>query len=150
MDTSSFIASLRERYLELSPHMSECGLEIAHLSTDSATLVLPSREDWLGDAESGRFNPGVITMLVDNTAGLAVIARAGRREPIATLDLRMDYLRPAFIGTPVSCRAQCIRMTRSIAFAHAVIWQDDEHTPIATAQGVFMRSGARQQQAAGA
>lgn len=143
MDSSSFIAALRERYLEFSPHTAECGLAITQLSADSATLELPSREAWLGDVDSGRYNPGIISVLVDNTAGLAVIARAGQWEPIATLDLRMDYLRPAFLGSAVSCRAHCIRMTRSIAFVHAVVWQHDEHAPLATAQGVFMRSGGR-------
>ncbi|NGY06125.1 PaaI family thioesterase [Solimonas terrae] len=142
MDSSTFIAALRERYLELSPHMAECGLTIRQLSADSATLELPSREDWLGDVESGRFNPGIVSVLVDNSAGLAVIAHAGRRDAIATLDLRLDYLRPAFIGSPLFCRARCTRMTPSIAFAHAVVWQDNEAAPIATAQGVFMRSGA--------
>ncbi|HEY9546230.1 MAG TPA: PaaI family thioesterase [Solimonas sp.] len=141
MDTDSFLETLRQFYLGFSPHTSECGLRITTLSADQATLELPSREDWLGDIDSGRFNPGIISVLVDSTAGLSVLARAGQRETIATLDLRTDYLRPAFIGASVFCSARCIRMTRSIAFVHATVWQDDEQAPVATAQAVFMRSG---------
>src|SRR3546814_1895761 len=70
MDTDSFLESLRQFYLGFSPHTSECGLRITTLSADQATLELPSREDWLGDIDSGRFNPGIISVLVDSTAGL--------------------------------------------------------------------------------
>src|SRR3546814_10436848 len=70
MDTDSFLETLRQFYLGFSPHTSECGLRITTLSADQATLELPSREDWLGDIDSGRFNPGIISVLVDSTAGL--------------------------------------------------------------------------------
>lgn len=142
MNTDNFLDTLRQFYPGFSPHTAECGLVITALSTEAATLELPSRQDWLGNADSGRFNPGIISVLIDSTAGLSVLARAGQRETIATLDLRTDYLRPAFIGSSVFCTARCIRMTRSIAFVHAMVWQNDEHAPIATAQAVFMRSSA--------
>lgn len=141
MDSENFLETLRQFYLGFSPHTAECGLLITALSREGATLELPSREDWLGDVDSGRLNPGIIGVLVDSTAGLSVLARAGQRETIATLDLRTDYLRPAFIGASVFCNARCIRMTHSIAFVHARVWQNDEQAPIATAQAVFMRSG---------
>ncbi|WP_051278052.1 PaaI family thioesterase [Solimonas flava] len=142
MSDPDFIDALRERYLALSPHMAECGMQVGALSADAAVLILPWREDWLGDSESGRINPGVITVLVDSAAGLAVLARVGQREPIATLDLRMDYLRPAFRGAAVHCRTSCFRLTQSIAFVRATVWQHDEGQPIASAQLVFMRSNA--------
>ncbi|MGH8445476.1 MAG: PaaI family thioesterase [Solimonas sp.] len=142
MSEPTFFDRLRTHYLAYSPHMAECDLRIADLSGESVTVSLPYREDWLGDAETGRLNPGVITMLVDSTAGLAVLAHAGQREPIATLDLRMDYLRPAFRGDDVHCRASCFRLTTSIAFVRATVWQADEAEPIASAQLVFMRSSA--------
>src|SRR3546814_1514728 len=128
MDTDSFLETLRQFYLGFSPHTSECGLRITTLSADQATLELPSREDWLGDIDSGRFNPGILSVLVDSTAGLSVLARAGQRETIATLDLRPDYLHPAFIAASVFCNARSLRMTRSIAFVHATVWQDDERS----------------------
>lgn len=143
MDPSRFLDDLRRHFVGLSPHMTVCDFRVGELSAQSATLTLPYREDWLGDAESGRLDPGVISVLVDSTAGLAVLAHAGQNEPIATLDLRMDYLRPAFRDAAVHCRASCLRMTRSIAFVRATVWQDDEQSPVASSQLVFMRSGAR-------
>src|SRR3546814_19186198 len=94
MDTDSFLETLRQFYLGFSPHTSECGLRITTLSADQATLELPSREDWLGDIDSGRFNPGIIRVLVDSTAGLYVPARPGPRETIPPPPLPPHYPPP--------------------------------------------------------
>ncbi|WP_028079176.1 PaaI family thioesterase [Solimonas soli] len=142
MNPTPFHELLRRDFLELSPHMRECGLRATAVDAHGALVTLPYREDWLGDSESGRLNPGIITVLVDSCAGLAVLASIGAREPVATLDLRMDYLRPAFRGGDVQCRASCLRLTASIAFVRATVWQEREDEPFATAQLVFMRTAA--------
>ncbi len=69
-----------------------------------------------------------------------MLACIGGLEPIATLDLRMDYLRVGRRDLAVHCRAECHRLTPSIAFARATVWQDDPAQPIAQSQGVFMRT----------
>lgn len=145
MNEDDFRQKLSECYNLYSPHMAECGLQLAEVSPQSATMVLPYREDWLGDIETGRLNPGIITVLVDSTAGAAVMAHIGFLQRIATLDLRMDYLRPAFKDREVRCRAQCYRMTETIAFVRAQVWQDDPAQPIANALLVFARGSARKE-----
>jgi acyl-coenzyme A thioesterase PaaI-like protein len=67
--------------------------------------------------------------------------------PIATLDLRIDYLRPAEAGRAVRCRASCYKQTRNVAFTRAVAFHDDPGDPIAHSVGTFMistRGGPRQ------
>ena len=60
--------------------------------------------------------------------------------PIATLDLRIDYLRPAEPGRDVLARAHCYKMTKNVAFTRAVAYHDDESNPIAHSVGTFMIS----------
>ena len=83
---------------------------------------------------------GVITTLVDTVSGLAAVAAAGRFEAIATLDLRMDFLRPARQGLGLHAHATCYRLTESIAFVRASAWQDDENEPVAVSHSTFMRN----------
>ena len=58
--------------------------------------------------------------------------------PIATLDLRIDYLHAADPGRAVLCRARCYKLTRNVAFTRAVAYHDKEDDPIAAAAGTFM------------
>jgi acyl-coenzyme A thioesterase PaaI-like protein len=67
-----------------------------------------------------------------------VFAALTQLAPIATLDLRIDYLRPADTGRDVIAHATCYKLTRNVAFTRAVAYHDDEADPIASAVGTFM------------
>ncbi|HWS75433.1 MAG TPA: hotdog domain-containing protein, partial [Quisquiliibacterium sp.] len=103
---------------------------------------LPARPDWLGDPQRGLVHPGPLTVLADSACGAAVGLALDRAQPYATLDLRMDLLRPASPDRGFSCTAECFRMTTSVAFTRATVWQEDEAAPIATALATFMRGTA--------
>lgn len=139
MTQEEFFESLTTHFTSAIPHASECGMTVYRLDADGAWASMPYRRAWLGDTERGLIHTGVITTLVDTISGLAVLAGAGRFEPIATLDLRMDYLRPAVPEKTLHCHAYCYRLTRSIAFIRASAWQDNEQEPVAVSQSAFMR-----------
>ncbi len=143
MTDPSFHELLQRGFVDFTPHVAECGMRIPRLTAEAAELTLPFREDWLGDAERGLIHPGIVTTLVDSACGAAVLAHIGRLEPIATLDLRMDYLRAGLRDLDIHCRAECYRLSSSIAFARASVWQRDPTEPIAVAQAVFMRTQRR-------
>ncbi|HVK72859.1 MAG TPA: PaaI family thioesterase [Kofleriaceae bacterium] len=120
------------------PHNRALGIQIEDLGDDWALFRLPYDPRLVGNPETGVLHGGVITTLLDGCSGAAVFSRLPQIQPIATLDLRIDYLRPAEPGKEVRARAHCYHMSRNVAFTRAVAYHDREDDPIASAAGTFM------------
>ena len=120
------------------PHGREIGMRLHHSASGKAHLSVPYDERLVGDPSTGVLHGGVITALLDSACGAAVMAAPEGPSVTATLDLRIDYMRPATAGETVHAQAECYRMTRSIGFARAVAYHSDPDDPIASAAGAFI------------
>ncbi len=120
------------------PHGREIGMRLISSKDGKSRLSVPYDARLVGDPETGILHGGVITALLDTACGSAVMSMPGKMTAIATLDLRIDYMRPATAGKTVFAQAECYRMTRSIGFTRAVAYHDDPDDPIASAAGAFM------------
>ena len=130
------------KFVGRTPHMADIGTRITAMSRGHGSMTLPARPDWVGDPGRGLLHPGPLTVLADSACGLAVGTALTERAPYATLDLRMDYLRPAGPEHDIHCDAHCYRVTRNVAFVRAEVWQTEREQPIATAQASFMLATA--------
>lgn len=122
------------------PHNKALGMKIVEMGNGEAIFELPYDEKLVGNPDTGTLHGGVITALLDGASGAAVFAALTELVPIATLDLRIDYLRPAEARRAVTARATCYKMTRNVAFTRAVAFHDDPDDPIAHSVGTFMVS----------
>ena len=66
-------------------------------------------------------------------------ATGGGPSKIATLDLRIDYMKPARAGHAVIAHTRCYKVTRQICFERGTAYVDDESDPIATVAATFAR-----------
>lgn len=119
-------------------HGQALGLEFRSAGEDWVELALPWREQLVGVTETGILASGAIVSLVDTAGGASVWQSLGRFQPIVTIDLRLDYLRPALKGETVIARCRCDKLTRQIAFVSGVAHTGDEAHPVARAVGTFM------------
>jgi uncharacterized protein (TIGR00369 family) len=140
---ASYYRLLIREFHEAIPHERDLGMEVVELGRGLALLKLPYRPELLGDASRGLLNTGVTSTLIDSACGLAVFAALDAPTQIATLDLRVDYLRPAIAHKTLHARAECYRMTRHIAFLRATVYQDDNAESLATSSGTFMVDAGR-------
>jgi uncharacterized protein (TIGR00369 family) len=123
------------------PHNKALGIWIEDMQPRTALFRLPYDEKLVGNPDTGVLHGGAITALLDGASGAAVFASLVTDfVPIATLDLRIDYLRPAEPTRDVYARAHCYKMTKNVAFTRAVAYHDDEENPIAHSVGTFMLS----------
>jgi uncharacterized protein (TIGR00369 family) len=133
---------IKVAFAQLVPHNLALGLELLFFDRETGVAVmrLPYRDDLVGDPETGVIHGGAITSLLDACSGGAVFVRRWDPDPIATLDLRIDYLKPATPKRDVFAKATCYKATRNVAFVRATAYHDEEDEPIATAAGTFMLS----------
>lgn len=116
-------------------------IELLHVESEPIEARVAYRPEFLGDAAAGLWHTSVATALADSACGLAVFLALPGFEAIATLDLRMDYLRPAVAGQDLHVAAECHHITRSVAFARATLYQADRDRPTALCTAAFMRTG---------
>ncbi|WP_394269331.1 PaaI family thioesterase [Qipengyuania sp.] len=122
-------------------HPGWLGLKYADHGADWVELELPWRADLIGDDGQHVVASGPILSLMDMASGMAIWRRMDAFRAIATLDLRVDYVRPAREGSSVFGRSQCYRVTRSAAFVRGLAHDGDAADPVAHIQGVFMNIG---------
>src|SRR5439155_18899179 len=114
------------------------GLQLDRAAPGEAWSSLPYRPVFVGDAGTGVLHGGVVTAMLDESCGMAVQLALDGTRAIATLDLRIDYQKPATPGLDIKAHSFCHRVTRSIAFVRATAYQDSEDDPVATATACFM------------
>lgn len=138
--TDRLLADRVERFLETLNQAQELGLTVADASSGQLTLHLPYSKKIIGNPETGVIHGGAITTLMDTASGSVMVCALDDFELCPTLDLRVDYMRPAEPGKPVFARAEIRKMTRNIAFTRCEAYQEDGEI-IATCVGTFMRIG---------
>jgi len=119
-------------------HGRALGLEYRDSGPDWAELALPWRKELVGVREGGILASGAIVSLIDTASGTAVWVKMGHFQPIVTLDLRLDYLRPATEGETVVARCECYKLTKSIGFVRGIAHGGDPEHPIAHSAATFM------------
>jgi uncharacterized protein (TIGR00369 family) len=130
-----------ERFFEIARsvgHGKALGLEYRASGPNWMELGLPWREELVGMPETGVLASGAIVSLIDTASGGSVWMALGFFVPIVTLDLRLDYMRPAVKGETVIARCECVKLTRQIAFIRGIAHGGDPERAIAHSAATFM------------
>ncbi|MDX2235223.1 MAG: PaaI family thioesterase [Hyphomonadaceae bacterium] len=132
------LGEIVQAMIDATPYARALGLSFVSFAPARVRMRAPYRPELVGDPESGVIAGPVITALLDHVCGAAVMSAMPVRQSVATLDLRIDYMRPAAVGRGVLAEAHCYKVTRSVAFVRAVAFEDDPEDPVANATAAFM------------
>ena len=105
----------------------------ANPETGMVVVRLPFRPEFRRAREGVHYHGGVLASLIDLTAHAAVAVHIGRMAP--TIDLRIDYLRPAR-GVDLVAVGRVLRSGRSTAQADVEVRSEDGCV-VAVGRGAF-------------
>ncbi|WP_241565187.1 PaaI family thioesterase [Paenirhodobacter populi] len=140
METDPQMAALLARarqFLAMIPLGQALAFRLDQIGGGRAVISMPWDERLIGDPRTGVIHGGAISALMDTCCGAAAISHPEGPEMTATLDLRIDYMRPAAPRQRITATAEVFRMTRSVAFLRATACDEQEGQPVATATAAF-------------
>jgi uncharacterized protein (TIGR00369 family) len=120
------------------PHCRELGMKVIELRFGHGFMCLPYNPRLIGNPSTGVVHGGAITAFLDTCCGLVVMASVPDNTPLATLDLRIDYLRPALPERDILASAECYKVTENVAFVRGLAYQDTFRDAVANCAGTFM------------
>lgn len=130
---------MHKMFAEGHPGFQEYRFEIVDVSKGKASMRLPYNERFVGDRSTGSLHGGIITLLMDTVGGLCAMSAIQKMSPLATLDLRMDYLRPTTKGVNIIAEVECYHMTSSAAFVRGIAYEESpEREAVAHMAAAFM------------
>ena len=140
------LTGMIDRFVNELAQCRQLGLNTLGANAQQVLIELPYSEELVGDPNTGVLHGGVITTLMDTASGAAVVSAIMGNENILelcpTLDLRVDYMKPAKPGKPVLGLVECYRLAGAVAFTRGVAFQESPDHPVAHCVGSFMRIGS--------
>jgi len=112
-------------------------MRVIRIGEGHAEISMDYNTRFVGDPATGVIHGGAVSALMDTCCGAAALSHPACGGWTATIDLRIDYMRPATPGQRIRARAECYHVTRSVAFVRASAMDDDEDRPVAAATGTF-------------
>jgi uncharacterized protein (TIGR00369 family) len=128
---------IAQQFTDALPHCRALGMQVTEVGDGVVSIAMPYDTRLIGDPETGVIHGGAVSALMDSCCGAAVHSLSAEIRSTATLDLRIDYMRPAAPGQTITARAECYQVTRSVVFVRAVATDEDSARPVATATGAF-------------
>ena len=129
---------MAKRVMTTSPLGQDLGFRLLRLERARAVVGVDYQDKLIGNPVTGVVHGGLITALLDHASAVAAIAALDAPTSIATLDMRIDYMRAAEPGRRIIGDASCFKLTKSIAFIRGAAYHDTADDPIATVVCTYM------------
>jgi uncharacterized protein (TIGR00369 family) len=110
------------------------GVECTEAEPGRAVLRLPPHKEFVGNPFIPAVHGGIVAALVDLAGGAALFVEL--QFPTPTIDMRVDYLRPAIAGKALLAEARVKSLGKTVAFVDIDV-SDEEGRLVATGRCAY-------------
>jgi uncharacterized protein (TIGR00369 family) len=111
------------------------GIRGESVGSGRAVLLLPVREEHLGDLRRPALHGGVVSSLIDTAGGMAAWSALAAGESVSTVDLMVDFLEPGRLAGPLRAEAELVRKGNRVCHVRVRVTQDA--VVVAEGRGVY-------------
>ncbi|MCF6183147.1 MAG: PaaI family thioesterase [Bacteroidales bacterium] len=114
------------------------GVKVLEIEEGYVKLFFPYREEFIGDPRSKRLHGGYTATAVDLAGGVAAMTyMTSPDDDVATIDMRIDYVRPGKAKAIIAEGQVLSKRRRSIVTEMKIFHPDEKGKIIAFGRGVF-------------
>jgi len=111
------------------------GIEVDEITQDGSMMSMPCVPDVCN--RDGVLHRGAIATLLDTACGLSIFVRLGDMRPIATIDLRVDFITMPNRGEGVFCNVTCFAVEGNVAYVRGEAFGSVGGNLLASVSGSF-------------
>lgn len=129
---------IRTLFDESIPFNKLVGMRVTALREGHATILVRFKPELIGDPKRPALHGGVLSALIDATGGAAAFTRIDfPSDTLSTLDMRVDYLRPAEMRDVIA-EGHVSRMGNRVASVDIHCYHEGENDRhLATGKAVY-------------
>ncbi|MCM2276878.1 MAG: PaaI family thioesterase [Oligoflexia bacterium] len=94
---------------------------------------------------AGRVHGGVVSAFLDAACGAAVFSTMGPRDYASTVELKVNYLKPLFLGDRLRAETRVVFRGKKLCVVHGLVYRNEEPEPVSMATGTFYVVAAENQ-----
>jgi len=114
------------------------GVKVLEVDDGYVKLLFPYSEEFIGDPRSKRLHGGFTATAVDLAGGVASMTNmTSQEDDVATIDMRIDYLRPGQAKDLIAEGNVISKTRRSIVTDMKIYHPDEPDILVAVGRGVF-------------
>ena len=120
------------------PLFSQLDMDLRYISEAGVVVHATIGECFRASSELANAHGGTLTIILDSIFGLALFAHIRETIPIATINLRTEYIGSPNVGSELECNASCFAVDGNIARIRGEIRDTASGNVLATSTGAFM------------
>jgi len=132
----AMLMQARERLFKEHHLFTSLNMEPVLIGKNKVTIAIDLPEKFAGANEMAHH--GLLTIVMDSILGLCVLTALDDLQPIATINLRLDFIEDIKVNSRAICEAECISVAHNVATVKADLYEKETNTHISQASGAFL------------